>query len=138
MGLVAGEEDVGDRNRGSRGCDRGDQMDSAARERERVERGRRCDHGDRARRVIDGEESEHKSTGDGKRRGRRSPAQHQNRRCCKRERKRERTRRRIGPHSNSDRDDRAHQNRHRRIEQVRGVVLHEPNLARLQAAHILL
>jgi hypothetical protein len=135
--IMSGEEDVGDHHRGRCRDHGGDQVDATARERERVERDRRCDHRNRARSVVDCKEGEHERAGDGDRRGRSAAAQHQDRGCCECQRQRKRARRRVSAHSDSDHDDHARDEQHGGVEQVTDVALHAANLARLDAAHVL-
>jgi hypothetical protein len=100
VAVMAGKEQVGNHDGGDRHGHGSNQMSSPVRQRERVERDRRCDHGDRPRVVVDGKHSEHEPAGEDERRGRCAPAQQQHSGGSDPERERERTRRRVGPHGN--------------------------------------
>jgi len=93
-------------------------VDAAARERQRVERCRGRDHGDRGGGVIDGEQREHQAARDGERRGRSAPAQHQPRGGREPQGERERPRCRVRTDGDPHRDDGTRQQRHGGIKQT--------------------
>ncbi len=137
VGAVAGEDDVGHDDRGGGRDHRGEEVNAAAGERERVERDSRRDHGERAGGAVDRKQAENERPGDGKRQGRCAPAQHQDPGGREPEGQRERARGGVGPHRSAGGDDPGGQGRHGGVDHVPGVVPHEPNLARLRVARIL-